>query len=154
MFQILSGIEYCHNLKIIHRDLKFQNILLTRKPNLGSSESPSKNKISNPFDLELKIIDFGIFGSAHGNNPEKSNAGSLKYMSPEVLIGHTSSSPKIDVWSLGLILHGLVIGHLPFSSSNKDDLKRQIIENEINLDAHKISKECKDLIMKMLDKDP
>lgn len=60
--------------------------------------------------------------------------GSLKYMPPEVLIGFNESTPKIDVWGLGIILHGLVFGFVPFRSSNKDELKRQIINDEINLD--------------------
>jgi serine/threonine protein kinase len=37
----------------------------------------------------LKLVDFGIFGSASGINPEKVNAGSLKFMAPELLLGHT-----------------------------------------------------------------
>jgi serine/threonine protein kinase len=74
------------------------------------------------------VVDFGIFGSTQGINPEKVNAGSLKYMAPELLKGNTESSAAIDVWSLGIILHGLVLGFLPFRSSNKDELRKMIIE--------------------------
>jgi serine/threonine protein kinase len=89
-------------------------------------------------------------------NPEKVNAGSLKYMAPEVLIGHTESTPKIDVWSLGIILHGLVLGYLPYSSQNKDELKKLILEKDIviNRKEHQISDDCADLIYQMLEKDP
>ena len=73
-------------------------------------------------------MDFGIFGSTQGINPEKVQAGSLKYMAPELLIGHTESSAAIDIWSLGLMLHALVIGYLPFRSSSKEDLRKLIIE--------------------------
>lgn len=90
--------------------------------------------------------------------PEKSNVGSLKYMSPEVLIGHNESTPKIDVWSLGCLLYGMITGSLPFQSSDKDELKKLIIEKPIVLNRKGqhagISDECKDLIEKMLDKDP
>jgi serine/threonine protein kinase len=44
--------------------------------------------MKNEFDLDLKIVDFGIFGSTSGVNPEKIHAGSLKYMAPEILLGH------------------------------------------------------------------
>ena len=121
MFQLLSGIQYCHSMGIIHRDLKFQNILLARSPNKESQDSGSSSKSD---EIDLKIVDFGIFGTARGNQGEKSNVGSLKYMPPEVLIGFNEATPKIDIWSLGIILHGLVLGYLPFSSSNKDDLRK------------------------------
>lgn len=84
-------------------------------------------------DIELKIVDFGIFGSNRGNQGEKSNAGSLKFMPPEVLIGYTEATPKIDVWSLGIILYGLVLGDLPFRSYDKDELKKMIIEKKISI---------------------
>jgi serine/threonine protein kinase len=92
---------------------------LSRKPN--ETAEISKMKF---LDIDLKIVDFGIFGSDRGNNPEKSNVGSLKYMAPEVLLGHNASSPKIDVWSLGCILYALVLGQLPFRSSSKEDLRK------------------------------
>ena len=147
-------------MKIIHRDLKFQNILLSRKPNPAlaatSDDSPSKSKNSNEFDIDLRIIDFGIFGSTQSINPEKIQAGSLKYMSPELLIGRTESTAGIDVWSLGIILHGLVTGNVPFRSSSKEELKKMIIEQEVKLNSKDItiSNECKDLIKRMLDKNP
>jgi serine/threonine protein kinase len=67
--------------------------------------------------------------------PEKSNVGSLKYMPPEVLIGFNEATPKIDIWSLGIILHGLVLGYLPFRASNKEDLRKLIIEKEITINC-------------------
>lgn len=77
-------------------------------------------------------------------------------MPPEVLIGFTESTPKIDVWALGIMLHALVLGYFPFRSSNKEELKKQIIEKEISIDRKEtlISDECCDIMMRMLDKDP
>jgi serine/threonine protein kinase len=45
-------------------------------------------------------------------------------MPPEVLIGFNESTPKIDIWALGLIMHALILGYLPFRSSNKEDLRK------------------------------
>ena len=111
---------------------------------------------TNDYDVDLKIVDFGIFGSNKVSSPEKSNAGSLKYMPPEVLIGFNESTPKIDIWAIGIMLYALMMGNFPFRSSNKDELKRQIIEKEItfNKKERKLSSSCKDIILKMLEKDP
>jgi serine/threonine protein kinase len=82
-------------------------------------------------------------------NPEKINAGSIKYMPPEVLLGHTESTPKIDVWSLGIILHGLVLGCLPYVSPNKEELRKLIIEKDITLtkkENKSLSEDCIDLL--------
>lgn len=77
-------------------------------------------------------------------------------MAPEILIGFNESTPKLDIWSLGIILYGLVIGDMPFRSKVKDDLKKMIIEKEISINRKEagISSECQDLIEKMLTKDP
>lgn len=78
-------------------------------------------------------------------------------MAPELLKGNTESSAAIDVWSLGIMLHGMVLGFLPFRSQSKDELRKMIIEQELKLnkkDIPKISQSCKELIIRMLDKDP
>ena len=54
---------------------------------------------------------------------ENINCGSLKFMAPEILKGHYQSTPIIDIWSLGLMLHGLVFGFLPFNSPDKKTLE-------------------------------
>ncbi len=61
---------------------------------------------------EIRVVDFGISG-LYGplNNPDRSKAGSLKYMPPEVISGkHTSADPSIDIYSMGVILYALVTG--------------------------------------------
>lgn len=74
--------------------------------------------------VELKVVDFGIFGSIAGFRMENINCGSLKYMAPEILKGHYQSTPKIDIWSLGLMLHGLALGFLPFNNPDKKLLEQ------------------------------
>ena len=75
-------------------------------------------------------------------------------MPPEVLIGYTDTTPKIDIWALGIMLHAMITGFFPFRSSNKDELKKQIIEKDININRKEIpiSDNCLDLIKRMLDK--
>jgi len=66
-------------------------------------------------NIELKVVDFGIFGNNRNDTfGEKSNAGSLKYMAPEILLGNNFSTPKIDIWSLGVIFYAIIVGDMPF----------------------------------------
>jgi serine/threonine protein kinase len=106
---------------------------------------------------------------------ENITCGSLKYMSPELLQGHTQSSPKIDIWALGLMLHGLIFGFLPFNKPERKDLEKQIINEELdykglkriknqsikddmrrhlNSTLRKVSDSLIDLVERMLCKDP
>lgn len=68
---------------------------------------------------EVKIVDFGIAGLFSGLKSEITNAGSLNYLSPEVLTGkNLSTNPPMDIWAMGCILFALMTGYLPF-----DDMK-------------------------------
>jgi serine/threonine protein kinase len=108
-----EAIRYCHNSKIIHRDLKLENILF-----------------ADPFHSSLKIVDFGIAGMfSIGSEGEKSNAGSLLYIAPEVLSGRDiHASPSLDIWSMGCIIYYLLTGSHPFGRA---DTRKDITHNII-----------------------
>ena len=112
----MLALEYCHNKKIIHRDIKFQNILLAHHIETLPDNSSS--------GIKIKLCDFGIFGTNRGLSTEKSTAGSLKFMSPELLTGKTGSTPKIDVWSVGCTPHAMMLGYYPFDADDREGLKQ------------------------------
>jgi carbon catabolite-derepressing protein kinase len=74
------------------------------------------------------VVDFGISGLY--NSQDKSNAGSLKYMAPEVLSGkNTTAEPELDIFSMGVILYALVTQKLPFDGE-PEIVKQKIIAGE------------------------
>lgn len=84
--QILNAVNYCHSAKIIHRDLKFQNVMIANPPQYDEENNLDIHNI------DLKVVDFGIFGSISGIRMENITAGSLKYMAPELFQGKTEST--------------------------------------------------------------
>lgn len=109
--QIVEAIRYCHNSKLVHRDLKLENILF-------ASESKT----------QIKIVDFGIAGMfGPNNNGERSDAGSLLYLAPEILSGENNrANPALDIWSIGCILYYLLVGKHPFDGESREEVLGKI----------------------------
>jgi Protein kinase domain len=106
-FQLLKGLSYIHSLKLVHCDLKPENIMM---------KSYSR--------AEVKIIDFGSSCFVHDNlgNYVQSRA----YRAPEVILG-CKYDYKIDIWSLGCILSELYTGSVLFQSDSLQGLLARII---------------------------
>jgi serine/threonine protein kinase len=96
----------------------------------------------------VKIVDFGIAGLATNFDVSKIDAGSLKYMAPEIFSKKLKKiGPHIDIWALGVILYGMVTGQLPFDGENQLEIISAIQNQTFNLpkDLY-VSNEIKDLI--------
>ncbi|KAJ4924345.1 hypothetical protein JOQ06_000585, partial [Pogonophryne albipinna] len=109
LVQILQGVEYLHNRRVLHLDLKSDNILVT---NLNV----------------IKIVDFG---SAQGFNPlslkqQESGAGTLEYMAPEMVKGEVVGPPA-DIWTVGVVTHIMLSGHLPFEDKDPLQVESKIL---------------------------
>jgi len=93
--QILSGIEYCHQNLVAHRDLKPETILV------------GQNDV-------LKIVDFGLSNLMKDGKFLSTSCGSLNYASPEIISGKVYEGTLVDVWSCGIVLFAMLAGYLPF----------------------------------------
>lgn len=137
--QICEAMRYCHQSKVIHRDLKLENILL-----------------ANKFSTQLKIVDFGIAGIfSVGRRGERSDAGSLLYAPPEMVSGKdNSASPAFDIWSMGCIFYTLLTGMHPFDDENAKNITSRIVNVDYHPFPDNISNSWRRLIKGMLRKDP
>lgn len=101
-------------------------------------------------------MDFGVAGLCAGVNTDKSEAGSLKYMSPELLSGKVKMvHPSQDVWAMGCILYGMLFGDLPFKGKNNKEIIVSVVNGGVNIPTNiKISPEAKDLLLCLLKTDP
>ena len=132
--QIISGIEYLEKLKIVHRDIKLENIIIEDNKN-------------------IKILDFGLSNFYQKNNILYSSCGSLCYASPEMVEGKKYSGSCVDIWSSGIVLFAMLCGYLPFTDSNDQKLFKKIVEGKLYF-PHYLSEQAKDLLNKVLTKDP
>ncbi|KAJ6251475.1 protein kinase [Anaeramoeba flamelloides] len=132
--EIISGIEYCHNLGIVHRDLKPENLLLDQ-------------------NHRVKIIDFGFSNFSLPNQLLETQCGSPHYIAPEIILGRGYDGVKCDIWACGVILYVLLIGCLPFKNENPKLLMEKILSGEFDV-PNFISEEAKDLLSKMLEVNP
>ena len=135
--QIYEAVCYIHSRNIIHRDLKPNNILFLDKER-----------------THIVIIDFGISGMSNGNQKEKIKAGTTRFLPPEIVGGEEfSSSQKLDIWALGVILFLMVEGCYPFNGKSTKEIILAILKENIEFNKKiKISNALKNLIGGMLEK--
>ncbi|XP_029115809.1 SNF-related serine/threonine-protein kinase [Scleropages formosus] len=133
--QIVHAISYCHRLHVVHRDLKPENVVFFEKQGL------------------VKLTDFGFSNKFQPGKKLTTSCGSLAYSAPEILLGDEYDAPAVDIWSLGVILFMLVCGQPPFQEANDSETLTMIMDCKYTVPNH-ISSECKDLINRMLQRDP
>ncbi|KFO33288.1 SNF-related serine/threonine-protein kinase [Fukomys damarensis] len=133
--QIVHAISYCHKLHVVHRDLKPENVVFFEKQGL------------------VKLTDFGFSNKFQPGKKLTTSCGSLAYSAPEILLGDEYDAPAVDIWSLGVILFMLVCGQPPFQEANDSETLTMIMDCKYTVPTH-VSKECKDLITRMLQRDP
>lgn len=133
--QIAIGMSKIHECNILHKDLKPQNIMLTKKG-------------------IVKIMDFGIsetFSSSVSRLQSTSRSGTPRYMAPEQILG-VDVGKEADIWSYGIIIYELLNGKQPFVAESRNDVLLQIENREFKaLDA--VSNKVNGLLYKCLQKE-
>ena len=144
--QIAVALQHLHDMGIAYRDLKPENILIDE-------------------DGYIKLCDFGASVRIQGTEKETNFAGSPEYASPEMITfeGHTFMT---DWWSFGILMYELLYGNTPFFNVDKNRMfdlittgslsfpKCIYVEGESKPRTYKVSEDAKNLISKLLEKDP
>jgi serine/threonine-protein kinase ULK/ATG1 len=165
--QIASALEFMREKALLHRDIKPQNLLLVpsrlwyeknrgeRTPVMidDQSEIPARGIESLPM---LKIADFGFARFLPSLELAETLCGSPLYMAPEIL-RYEKYDAKADLWSVGTVLHEMMVGKPPFRASNHVELLRKIEKNDDRIkfpEGLAISTGMKRLIRSLLKRNP
>ncbi|KAL1241949.1 5'-AMP-activated protein [Trichinella spiralis] len=132
--QLISAVDYCHRHKVVHRDLKLENLLLDSKKN-------------------IKLTDFGLSNYMKDGVLLRTNCGSLSYAAPELLCQHYYAGPEVDIWSCGIVLYVLLCGYFPFEDDRMMVLCKKITTGVFKIPRY-FGKSVSNLICKMLNVHP
>lgn len=116
--QVLSALEAAHDVGVVHRDLKPDNVILTHIAGKGEW---------------ARVVDFGIALMMEGTGATRMTAsgmvlGTPGYMAPEQVLGGEVDG-RVDLYALGTILYRALVGRLPYEAKNFDELAKALFNN-------------------------
>ncbi len=141
--QMGAALARAHNLGVVHRDLKSDNVMLTSKG--GRRDS-------------VKILDFGLADLARDPrlSPKGAVFGTPEYMSPEQARGE-DATPKSDLYALGVLFFEMLTGRLPFKSHDREtllEMQRTMPAPQPRQVVSDVNPTAEAIILKLLEKDP
>ena len=132
--QIIKGLQFIHKKKIVHRDIKLDNVLID---------------LTNT----VKICDFGVSRILQPGDVMYEHCGTPAYIAPEIFKDEGYEGFACDVWSAGVTLYYMLAGVQPFKASKIEDLKEIILKGKFE-PIEDVSKDANDLIKGMLQLNP
>ncbi|XP_017479535.1 PREDICTED: serine/threonine-protein kinase polo [Rhagoletis zephyria] len=134
IYQIIQGVKYLHDHRIIHRDLKLGNLFLDDL-------------------LHVKIGDFGLATRVeYEGERKKTLCGTPNYIAPEIL-NKKGHSFEVDIWSIGCVMYTLLVGQPPFETKTLKDTYEKIKKCQYRVPSY-LRKSAADMIVAMLQSNP
>ncbi|KAG1052365.1 hypothetical protein G6F46_001403 [Rhizopus delemar] len=131
--ELLLAIEHLHALGIVYRDLKPENCLLDG-------------------DGHVLLTDFGLSKVSIEGSRTNTICGTTEYMAPEILL-EVNYDRSVDFWTFGILMYEMLTGYTPFRSNNKKKTLDAILKKKLQVPYY-ISADAKDLLIRLLRKDP
>lgn len=111
--ELANAVQWMHSIHLVHRDIKLENIMLTRKLFASASPLAPWNLGSAPL---IKITDFGLARFVKEGQLLETRCGSEEYAAPELILGKMYDGCKTDIWAMGVVLYAMITGAIPFLS--------------------------------------
>jgi serine/threonine protein kinase len=112
--QLAGALDYCHRNNIAHRDVKIENIIISKSQ-------------------DIKLTGFMMSSFFFPQSCLETYCGSSFFPAPELLEGKPYIGPAVDVWSFGVVLYILVCGRVPFDDSSMSSLHKKIKSDSIEV---------------------
>ncbi|KAK3685818.1 kinase-like domain-containing protein [Podospora appendiculata] len=109
--ELVGAVRYLHERRIVHRDIKLENVLVNLPP--AELASPTTDWALYPYSV-ITLTDLGLSRRITDDEKLETRCGSDDYAAPEVIMGQPYDGRAIDAWSLGVLLYALLEGRLPF----------------------------------------
>ena len=169
--ETILAVNYLHNIRIIHHDIKPENILITSKghfklSDFGLSKTLEEGDSAPQLAKNLKnFVEFNkiLINLGEDEHENKDAVGTLNYMAPELFTGKYPQGGGVDYWAIGVLIFDLFSFSLPFEAPSQEEIRNNIINVKIDW-SKLINDEVKkiygninsavDLIKKFLKEDP
>ncbi|KIR51091.1 CAMK protein kinase [Cryptococcus gattii Ru294] len=116
--ELVKAVGWLHEVGVVHRDIKLENILFTTNPFLlppTSTSSIPLHLLPPTYQPLIKLTDFGLSRFISPASPLLyTRCGSECFAAPEIIMGKPYDGRETDAWALGVVLYGLIVGELPF----------------------------------------